>query len=73
MMGLRGLPHLVVWWKRGKRAPSPARVEEPPIGTVAQEGATDHGKCPMMPLTVVGGSTEGEGTQAVSNDEVEEI
>ena len=50
------------------RAPSPAPVEAP-----AQEGAPDHGKGPMIPSTVVGGSAEGKETETVSDDEVEEI
>ena len=55
------------------KAPFPALVEEPPVEAPAQEGAPDHGKGPMMPSTVVGGSAEGEETQAASDDEVEEI
>jgi len=55
------------------RAPSPARVEEPPVETSVQEGAPDHTKGPMMPSNMVGGSIEGEGSQAASDDEVEEI
>jgi hypothetical protein len=55
------------------RSPSPARVEEPSVEVSTQEDAPDHGKGPLIPSTVVGGSAEGGGTQAVSDDEVEEI
>ena len=37
------------------------------------EGAPDLGKGPMMPSTMVGRSAEGEGTQADSDNKVEEI
>ena len=61
------------------KAPSPALVEEnrapspTPVEALAQEGAPDHGKGPMIPATVVGDSAEGKETQAVSDDKVEEI
>ena len=55
------------------RASSPARVEEPPVEAAALEGTPDLGKGPMMSSTMVGRSAEGEGTQAVSDDEVAEI
>ena len=50
------------------RAPSPALVEAP-----MQEGIPNQGKGPKIPVTVVGGSADGEGAQAASDDEVEEI
>ena len=50
------------------RAPSPALVEAP-----TQEGSPSRGKGPMIPVTLAGGSTEGEEAQAASDDEVEEI
>jgi len=59
--------------KEENRAPSLARVEEPPVEAAASEGAPDLGKGPMMSSTMVGRSTEGEGAQADSDDEVEEI
>ena len=37
------------------------------------EGSPSRGKGPMIPVTLAGGSTEGEETQAASDDEVEEI
>ena len=50
------------------RAPTPARVEAP-----TQEGSPSRGKGPMIPVTMAGGSTEGEEAQAASDDEVEKI
>ena len=50
------------------RAPSLAPVEAP-----TQECAPDRGKGPMIPVTVVGGSAEGEEAQAASDNKVEEI
>jgi hypothetical protein len=41
------------------RAPSPARVEEPPVEAAAPEGTPDLGKRPMMSSTMVGRSAEG--------------
>ena len=61
------------------KAPSPALVEEDrapspaPVETPMQEGAPDQGKGPIIPITMVLGSVEGEEAQAVSDDEVEEI
>ena len=59
--------------KEENRAPSPAWVEEPPVEAATSEGTADLGKGPMMSSTMVGRSAEGEGTQAVSDDEVAEI
>ena len=55
------------------RAPSPARVEEPPVEVAAPEGMPDLGKRLMMSSAMVGRSAEGEGAQADSDDEVDEI
>ena len=61
------------------KAPSPTPVEEGRAPTLAlveaptQEGTPNRGKGPMIPVTVVGGSIEGEKAQAASDDEVEEI
>jgi len=50
------------------RAPSPA-----PAGASTPEGSPSRGKDPMIPVTMAGGSAEGEVAQAASDDEVEEI
>ena len=50
------------------RAPTPALVEAP-----TYEGTPNRGKGLMIPVTMVGGSTEGDEAQAASDDEVEEI
>jgi len=50
------------------RAPTPA-----PAGASTPEGSPSRGKDPMIPVTVAGGSAEGEEAQAASDDEVEEI
>ena len=63
------------------RAPSPAPAEEErvPVPTPATaeastlEGSPSRGKGPIIPITVAGGSTEGEEAQTASDDEVEEI
>ena len=52
------------------KAPSPARLEEPPVEAAAPEGTPDLGKGPMMSLTMVGRSAEGERAQADSDNEV---
>ena len=49
------------------RAPSLARVEEPPEGTL------NLGKRPMMSSSMVGRSARNKGTQADPDNEVEEI
>jgi len=65
--------------EEGHEIPSPALVEEGkvPSPTLAVaptlEGSPNRGKGPMIPVTVAGGSTEGEKAQAASDDEVEEI
>jgi len=51
-----------------KRAPTPPRAE-----TSSPKGSPSRGKGPVIPMTTTGGSTEGEETQAASDDEVEEI
>ena len=43
------------------RAPTPALVEAPTLG-----GTSDRGKGPMIPVTMVGGNTELEDTQALT-------
>jgi len=55
------------------RAPSPARVEEPPVEARAPEGTPGLGKSLMTSSAMVERGTQGEETQASSNDEVEEI
>ena len=50
------------------RAPTPALVEASML-----EGSRSQGKGPMIPVTVDGGSAEGEEALAASDDEVEEI
>ena len=55
------------------RAPSPTQVEEPQVETAAPEGTPNLSRRPMMSLAMVVRSAEGEGTQADSDDEVEEI
>jgi len=65
--------------EEGHKVPSPALVEESkaPSLTLAMtpthEGSPSRGKGPMIPVTVAGGSTEGEEARAASDDEVEEI
>ena len=57
-------------------SPSPAeeRARTPaPAQASTLEGSPSQGKCMMIPVTVAGGSTEGEGAQAASDDDVEEI
>jgi hypothetical protein len=54
-------------------APSPIRVEEPPVEARAPEGTPDLGKRPMTSSPMVGRSIQDEETQAISNDKVEEI
>ena len=51
-----------------ERAPTPAPAE-----ASTPEGSPSRGKGPMIPVTVAGGSAEGEEAQADSTDEVEEI
>ena len=51
-----------------ERAPTPAPAEASTL-----EGSHSRGKGLMIPVTVAGGSTEGEEAQAASDDEVEEI
>ena len=51
-----------------ERAPTPAPAEASTL-----EGSPSRGKGPMIPVTVAGGSAEGEEAQAASDDEVEEI
>ena len=63
------------------KAPSPAPVEEgrapslslAPVEAPTQEGTSNRGKGPMIPVTMVGGSAGGEEAPAASDDEVEEI
>jgi len=50
------------------RVPTPPRAE-----TSSPKGSPSRGKHPVIPVTTAGGSTEGEETQATSDDEVEEI
>jgi len=51
-----------------RRVPTPPRAE-----TSSPKGSPGCGKGPVIPVTTVGGSIEGEETQAASDDEVEEI
>ena len=57
--------------------PPPAEEERAPTPALAEastpEGSPSRGKGPMIPVTVAGGSAEGEEAQAASDDEVEEI
>jgi len=61
------------------KVPTPPPAEEEKAPTLApakastQEGSPSRGKGPMIPVTMAGGSTEGEEAQAVFDDEVEEI
>ena len=61
------------------KAPSPAPVEEgraptpAPVEAPMREGTPNRGKGPMIPVIMVGGSTDGEEAQAASDDEMEEI
>jgi len=57
----------------GIRAPSPARVEEPPVEARTPEDMPDLGKGLVTASAMVGWSTQGEEAQAGSDDEVEEI
>ena len=58
-------------------SPPPAEEERNPTPAPAEastlEGSPSRGKGPMIPVTVAGGSAEGEEAQAASDDEVEEI
>ena len=58
-------------------SPPPAEEERNPTPAPAEastlEGSPSRGKGPMIPVTVVGGSAEGEEAQAASDDEVKEI
>ena len=77
--GTAGTPPLSSVVEGENKAPSPTPVEEDrapspaPVEAPTPEGAPDRGKGPMIPITVVGGSAEGEETREASNDEVEEI
>ena len=51
-----------------RRVPTPPRAE-----TSSPKGSPSRGKGPVIPVTAAGGSTEGEETQAASDNEVEEI
>jgi len=61
------------------KAPSPVPTEEEraltpaPAEASTLESSPSRGKGPMIPVTVAGGSIEGEEAQAPSDDEVEEI
>ena len=65
--------------EEGDKVPTPPPAEEEKAPTLApakastQEGSPSRGKGPMIPVTMAGGSTEGEEAQAVFDDEVEEI
>ena len=65
--------------EEGHEVPSPAPVEEgkalstTPAVAPTQEGSPNRGKGPMIPVTMVRSSTEGEEAQMASDDEVEEI
>jgi hypothetical protein len=65
--------------EEGDKVPTPPPTEEERAPTLAPaeaptpEGSPSRGKGPMIPVTVTGGSMEGEEAQAASDDEVEEI
>ncbi|XP_021321722.1 flocculation protein FLO11-like [Sorghum bicolor] len=65
--------------EEGDRAPTPPPAEETRAPTLARaeasspKGSPSRGKDPLIPVTMAGGSTEGEEAQATSDDEVEEI
>ena len=65
--------------EEGDRAPTPPPAEERRAPTPPREeasspkGSPSQGKGPMIPVTMTGGSAEGEEAQATSDDEVEEI
>ena len=59
--------------EEGIQAPTPARVEEPPVEARTSEDAPDLIKGPVTASTMVGRSTQGKEAQAGSNDEVEGI
>ena len=77
--GTAGTPPPSSTAKGEDKAPSPASVEEgrapslAPVEAPTQEGTPDHGKGPMIPVTMVGRSAEGEEAQVASDDDVEEI
>ena len=48
-------------------------MEEPPVEAAVSESTPDLGKRPVMSSALVGRNAEGEGAQADSDDEVEEI
>jgi len=57
-------------------SPSPAEEKAPtlaPTESSTLEGSPSRGKGPMIPVTVVGGSTEGEEAQAAFDHKLEEI
>ena len=51
-----------------RRAPTPPRAE-----ASSPKGSPGRDKGPVIPVTMAGGSAEGEEAQAASDDEVEEI
>jgi len=53
---------------KGRRVPTPPRVE-----ASSPKGSPSRDQGPVIPMTAVGGSAEGEETRAASDDEVEEI
>jgi len=65
--------------EEGDRAPTPPPAEErraptpPQTETSSPKGSPGRDKGLVIPVTMVGGSAEGEETQAASDDEVEEI
>jgi hypothetical protein len=65
--------------EEGDRAPTPLPVEErrapiPPREEASSpKGSPGQGKGPVIPVTMAGGSVEGEEAQTTSDDEVEEI
>jgi len=65
--------------EEGDRAPTPPPAEErrgptpPRAETSSPKGSPHRGKGPVIPITVAGGSAEGEEAQATSDNEVEQI
>jgi len=65
--------------EEGDKVPTPPLAEEERVPTSAPaeastpKGSPSRGKGPLIPVTMAGGSAEGEEAQAASDDEVEEI
>ena len=65
--------------EEGDKVPTPPPAEEErapttvPAEASTPEGSPSHGKGPMMPVTMAGGSGEAAEAQVASDDEVEEI